>query len=87
MDLQSGFITVTLRSHVTPSACIEGLELGKKMQIRLAADTTVRELAQKFFSQNMNHIGFIAVNGKIAAENTILQEGDAVDIYSLISGG
>ena len=87
MTVQNNFITVTLRSHVTPTISLDGFKPGKKIQVKLVTNTTVKELIQKLFFQKEDHIGFIAVNGVISAANTVLKEGDAVDLYSLISGG
>ena len=87
MTLQEKSITVTLRSHLTPSVYIEGFELGKRCQVKLTGNITLKEFAQKVFFQYKNHIGIIAVNGIIAKETRILQEGDEVDIYSLMAGG
>jgi len=87
MTPQKNFITVTLRSHLIPSAYIEGFAVGKKIKIKTASDITLREFAQEFFFQNKHHIGIIAVNGISAQDTKMLQEGDLVDIYSLMSGG
>jgi hypothetical protein len=85
--LQNNFITVTLRSHVPPSAYVNNFEFGKPFQIRVECNTTLKEFLQKLFVENMNNIGLIAVNGKLARENRTLLEGDVIFVYSLAGGG
>ncbi|TEB05719.1 hypothetical protein Psch_02760 [Pelotomaculum schinkii] len=84
---QNNFITVTLRSHVAPSANIKDFELGKPFQIRVEYNTTLEDFLQQLFFENRNAIGFIAINGKLAKENSTLSDGDIVYAYSLIGGG
>ncbi|MGQ9823777.1 MAG: MoaD/ThiS family protein [Desulfotomaculales bacterium] len=85
--MAKGFITVVLRSHVPPSASIEGFAPGKKIRVRLPEKVTVKDLIRELFSQKENQIGFAAVNGVAAAKDTVLQEGDLVDLFSFIPGG
>lgn len=49
MALQSNFIAVTLRSHATPAACIEGFELGKKLQIKAGRQYNRKRISPKVF--------------------------------------
>lgn len=85
--MQDDYITVTLRSHITPSIHIDGFAPGKKFPVKLPVNTTVKDLLQKFFFQKEVQIGFVAINGMAAAADTVLKEGDLVDLYSLIPGG
>jgi len=85
--MQKNNINVTLRSHLTPSIHIEGYQPGKKIGMRLNDNLTVRDLVQQLFPDQQNRIGIIAVNGTMARDTQILQDGDAVDIYSLMPGG
>lgn len=84
---QNNLITVTIRSHVPPSADIKDFKLGKPFQINLAFNTTLGVLLQHLFFNNIRDLGFIAVNGKLAAKDRNLVDGDIVYIYSLIMGG
>jgi sulfur carrier protein ThiS len=85
--MQDDFITVTLRSHITPSVYVDGFVPGKKFPVKLPCNTTVKGLIQKFFFQKEGHNGFVAVNGIASEVDTVLKEGDLVDLYSLIPGG
>lgn len=40
--MQDDFITVTLRSHITPSVYVDGFVPGKKFPVKLPGNTTVK---------------------------------------------
>lgn len=84
---QDNLITVTIRSHVPPSASIKDFVFGKPFQLKLENNITLEALLQKLFSEKMNALGFIAVNGKLAAKDRTILDGDVVYIYNLILGG
>lgn len=81
------FIRLSFKSYVSPIETIEGFGIGKKCQHEVAANTTLGKFVMKLFSQNIESIGLVAVNGRIASEDRILLEGDQVDIYGFMTGG
>lgn len=83
----NNLITVNVRSHVAPSADIEGFKIGKPFLVRVESNSTVEALLQQLFYNNMRHLGLIVLNGKVAAKDRVLFEGDALHIYNLILGG
>jgi molybdopterin converting factor small subunit len=84
---KSDFITITITSLVKLNAPIEGFDLGKPFKINLPQNTLLGELIKKIFSKNVNQIGMMVVNGKIAGNNLVLSHGDEVDLYELLGGG
>lgn len=84
---QDNLITVTIRSHMPPSSDIKDFKFGRPFQFKVKNNSTVEVLLQQLFYKNIKGLGFIAVNGKLAAIDRILLEGDVVYIYSLILGG
>ena len=87
MEMQNNSIEITLRSYVTPTAYVEEYKMGKKFQVSVMSGITLDEFTQKMFSNNLEHLGFIIVNGQIANKNRVLSNGDTVEVYTLISGG
>lgn len=85
--VDNNFITVIFRSHLTPSVDIEGFELGKRIQIHLADNTSLEKFIQELFYNNKEHIGFVALNEILAKKDLTLSEGDSIYVYSQISGG
>lgn len=55
--------------------------------MKIRPNTTLEELTHKILLQNVNQIGIMAVNGKVAKEDTTLAQGDKVDLYALLAGG
>jgi len=84
---QTNFIIVTIRSHVPPSADIKDFKFGKPFQISLENNSNVEALLQQLYYKNIKELGFIAINGKLAARDRILLEGDVVYIYNMLLGG
>ncbi|MGI6492001.1 MAG: hypothetical protein ACOX0T_06270 [Pelotomaculum sp.] len=84
---QDNFITITLRSHVPPTACADIFDLGKPFQVKVKRNSTLNECLEQLFTTNKKHIGFTSINGRLAKEDTTLSEGDVVFVYSLASGG
>ncbi|MDD4238801.1 MAG: hypothetical protein PHT62_09645 [Desulfotomaculaceae bacterium] len=84
---QNNLITVTIRSHVPPSADVKDFQFGKPFQLGLEYNANLQALLQKLFPENIKDLGFIAVNGKLAARDRSLLEGDVIYIYSLVAGG
>jgi sulfur carrier protein ThiS len=80
-------ITVIVRSFIPLLEPSEGFNLGEPFKITIPEGMTSGELAQKILSKNVNQLGIVAVNGKKASENTILAEGDKIDLYALLDGG
>lgn len=80
-------MVVVIRTFILPNEPVEGFRLGEPFEFNLMDGTTLKELTQKIFSKNKGHIGIIAVNGKITQEDTVLLEGDKIDLYSLLDGG
>ncbi len=81
------FITVTVRSFISPRESVEGYELGRPFQIELPRGITLGELAERILSKNINQLGMMAVNGGVAKQNLVLSQGDRIDLYALIDGG
>lgn len=82
----AGAITVKVKSYVTPSEHVDGFESGKEFPLRLFANVKLEELMHNLFSKNRHHIGLKVVNGKVV-KDTVLSEGDLIEIYSLMGGG
>lgn len=87
MTGKSDFITVTVRSFIFPYEPLEDFDLGKPFKMKIRPNTTLEELTHKILLQNVNQIGIMAVNGKVAKEDTTLAQGDKVDLYALLAGG
>jgi molybdopterin converting factor small subunit len=87
MSRGKDLITVTVRSFIPPNTLVEGFGVGKPFKITMAGVITLGEFTQKVFSKKENQIGMIALNGQIASENTVLSEGDRIDLYPLLDGG
>ncbi len=80
-------ITVTIKSFLPPDEPPEGFHLGEYFKMNLPDGTTLGELARKIFSKHLDHIGVMAVNGKLASEKTVLMSGDCINFYPLLEGG
>ncbi len=80
-------MAVTLRSYLYPDAPLAGFELGEALSLKVPAGSTLGEFAGRFFHKQLAQIGVLAVNGKLATEETVLQPGDTIDIYALLEGG
>lgn len=87
MNNDKDLITVTIKSFLSPNEPMEGFQLGESFKFHLPQNTPLGELIQKMFSQKMNQVGLIAVNGQIASKNVILSQGDKIDLYALLDGG
>lgn len=80
-------MVVIIRTFIPPNEPVEGFRLGEPFEFNLMDGTTLKELTQRILSKNKGQIGIMAVNGKIAQEDTVLLEGDKIDLYSLLDGG
>lgn len=80
-------LMVTVRSFIPPHPHTEGYELGKPFAFELPKGMTLGELAEKILSKNINQMGIMAVNGKVAGKDQVLSPGDKIDFYALIDGG
>jgi sulfur carrier protein ThiS len=80
-------ITVMVRSFIPPSKPMSDFRLGESFEMTIPERFTVGELAQSLLSKNVNQAGIFAVNGKPANEDTILSQGDRIDLYALLDGG
>ena len=80
-------MVVIIRTFVPPNESIEGFRLGEPFEFNLMDGTTLKELTQRILSKNKGQIGIMAVNGRVAREDTVLFEGDKIDLYSLLDGG
>jgi len=87
MNTNQDLFSVTIKSFLPPNEPIDGFHLGEAFKIYLSGVITIGEFTQRFFCRNANQIGMIAVNGQIASENTLLSEGDKIDLYPLLEGG
>ena len=81
------FVMVTIRSFVPRNESPDSFEPGEPFDFRLPRNTTLGELVRKLFSNKMNQIGIMALNGQIASENVTLSQGDKIDLYPLLDGG
>jgi hypothetical protein len=84
---QSDSITLTIRSFLFPDEPIAGFQPGEAFTMKLPVGTTLEELTGRIFFKKFDQIGVTAVNGKLAAAETILLPGDAIDFYPLLDGG
>jgi molybdopterin converting factor small subunit len=80
-------MVVIIRTFIPPNEPVEGFRLGRPFEFNLIDGSTLKELIQRILSENKEQIGIMAVNGKIAQEDTVLLEGDKIDLYSLLNGG
>jgi hypothetical protein len=80
-------MTVTIRSFVPLDEPTDRFEPGKPFDFDLPRNTALGELVKNWFSDKMNQIGIMAVNGQIASDNVILSQGDKIDLYPLLDGG
>lgn len=87
MNKKKDFIVVTVRSFIPPAEPVAGYDLGKAFKMKLPTGTTLQELAQNILSKNVNQMGIMAVNSRLAAPEMILSDGDQVDLYALFEGG
>lgn len=76
-----------VRSFIPPSKPMSDFRLGESFEMTIPERFTVGELAQSLLSKNVNQAGIFAVNGKPANEDTILSQGDRIDLYALLDGG
>lgn len=83
----SCLITVKIRSFIPPDEPGIGFNPGKPSEIDVPAGITMEELINKYFSNNIDQIGIIALNGALASGETRLGTGDAIDLYPLLEGG
>jgi len=87
MNEKDSSITITLRSFVMPPDAAEDFPLGKPLSLRIDPGTSVGKLLERIFAKKADHIGLVAINGKIAEEKVLLADGDRVDVYELLGGG
>jgi len=80
-------ITVMVRSFIPPSKPMSDFRLGESFEMTIPERFTVGELARSLLLKNVNQVGIFAVNGKPANEDTILSQGDRIDLYALLDGG
>jgi sulfur carrier protein ThiS len=80
-------ITVTVKSFISPLNPMEGFRLGESFEMTIPGGMTLGELTRKLLRKNVNQIGIMAVNGKVALEDATLSAGDKIDLYSLLNGG
>ncbi len=84
---QEDSITLTIRSFITPDEPIAGFNPGESFTLDLPGGITLEELIGKLFYKKFDQIGVMAVNGKLASEETRLSPGDSIDFYPLLEGG
>ena len=87
MDEKYSSITITLRSFVMPPDAADDFPLGKPMSLRIGPGTSVGQLLERIFGPKADHIGLVAINGKIAEQKVLVADGDRVDVYELLGGG
>lgn len=80
-------ITVMIKSYIPPDEPLGDFHLGEYFKMNLPGRITLGELTRKIFSKNVDQIGMITVNGRIASEKTVLSPGDQIDLYPLLEGG
>lgn len=86
-SIDNNHITILFRSHLAPTIYVEGFELGKQIKLELASNITLEQFIRELFQDIKEHIGFVALNGVMERKNPTLSEGDAIDVFSQISGG
>jgi hypothetical protein len=84
---QNDSITVTIRSYISPDEPVDGYRFGESFRMDLPCGITMRDLMGRIFSKKSAQIGVMAVNGTLASEETILMQGDSIDLFPLLEGG
>lgn len=79
--------TITIRSFVSPDEPITGFQPEESFSLQVDEGATLGDLTARYFSQVVDQIGVMAVNGTLASENTILSSGDMIEFYPLLEGG
>ena len=87
MDEKDSSITITLRSFILPPDSKDDFPIGRPFPLRVSPGTPVEKLMKKIFAGKADHIGMVAINGKVAAGEVLLADGDSVDVYELLGGG
>jgi hypothetical protein len=84
---QENSITVTIRSFLAPDEPIAGFRLGESSPMNVPGGITLGGLTRRIYHKKSDQIGVMAVNGKLASEETMLLPGDSIDVYPLLEGG
>ena len=87
MDQRDDRIIIHLRSFIAPNHPLKDFRPGILCPVYIPRRTTLGEFVTHFFSKRAKQIGLTAVNGRVADEQTILSDGDQVDVYELLGGG
>jgi hypothetical protein len=80
-------IRLTVRSFIPPGIKIDGYSLGVPFPMQVRKGITLHELSQMILCKNINLLGVQAVNGLLASKDTVLADGDRVDLFAAIDGG
>ena len=75
-----------MKVHIRASGGTRKYLDNEKTDLKLESGSTVSTLFQKL-KKPQNEIWMASVNGKIANENTVLNEGDLVNIFEAVPGG
>ena len=86
MDRQDS-TTITIRSFIYPDEPVVGFRPGEPFSMTFPDATTLGALIRKLFYKQLDQIGVMAVNGKLASGKTILSQRDLIAVYPLLEGG
>ncbi len=76
---------VEISIHDSLQKCITDAKMCNRV-IDINSGSCLKNLPEEI-DISIERIGFYVVNGKVEAENYMLQEGDKVTIYPCIAGG
>jgi len=80
-------IAITLRSYVLPPGSEDDFPLGQPLPLRVSRGTPVEKLLEKFLGERTNQVGMVVINGEVAGVETLLRDGDRVDVFEILGGG
>jgi hypothetical protein len=80
-------IGIVFRSFLFPVDTEDHFPLGEPIPLRVPAGMDLRKLTETVFTERVNQIGMVAVNGEKAEGNRVLKDGDRVDVYEMLGGG
>jgi sulfur carrier protein ThiS len=85
---QGDTISITIRCYVIPSHPPQDFDLGKTFSQQIPCASTLKWLTHSLLGASTARISLIAVNGKLIEKGeTILNEGDHIDVFPVVGGG
>lgn len=85
--ITSDFITVRVRSYVSPRTQVEGFRRGLRFPVMIPSQSKLSDLAEALLKENVNEAGIMLVNGAVSRPAVVLCDGAEIDIFELIAGG